>query len=157
MYVTNELNYQECWVLLHWISGHVCSIYNWPLCKYVLLSPDQLSMPQGQQTYLPLHMFDYVTLDQHTCLKPSSYVCNSFTRLSGILQYPYLKRCLEPTGMFDAVSPDNLARRLQFNLISMHVCYSCIYKQICLNLLQLTYRPICSIYVTLGSDPQLCP
>ena len=90
----------------------------------------QASLPQGQQTYLPLRMFDYVTLDQHTCLKLSSYVCNSFTRLAGMLQYPCFKRCFEPTGMFVVVAPDHLARRLQFNSTSMHVYWSCIYQQI---------------------------
>ena len=89
-------------------------------------------------------MFDYVALDQHTCLKPSSYVCNSFTRLAGMLQYPCFKCCFEPTGMFVAVVPDLLARRLQLNSTSMHVCKSCIYQQICLNQLQLTYKHICS-------------
>ena len=28
----------------------------------------QASLLQGQQTYLPLHMFDYVALDQHTAV-----------------------------------------------------------------------------------------
>ena len=31
-------------------------------------------------------MFDYVAQDQHTCLKPSGFFCNSFTRLAGLLQ-----------------------------------------------------------------------
>ena len=120
MYVTNEPNKQECWVLLHWISGHVNSSYIQPVCMSVLLSPDQL--PSHQQTYIPLRMFDYVALDQHTCLKPSSYICNSFTRLAGMLQYPCFKCCLEPTGMFVAVSHDHLSRRLQSNSTSMHIC-----------------------------------
>ena len=67
-------------------------------------------------------MFDYVALDQHTCLKPSSYVCNSFTRQAGMLQYPCFKCCFEPTGMFVAVAPDHLARRLQLSSTSMAVC-----------------------------------
>ena len=46
----------------------------WSVCMSVLLSPDQASLQQGQQTYLPSRLFDYVALDQHTCLKPSSYV-----------------------------------------------------------------------------------
>ena len=29
---------------------------------------DQPSLPQGQQTYLPLRVFDYVAQNQHTCL-----------------------------------------------------------------------------------------
>ena len=66
-------------------------------------------------------MFGYVTLDQQTCLKPSSYVSNSFTRLAGMFQYPCFKRCFEPTGMFVADAPDHLAHWLQLNWISMHV------------------------------------
>ena len=157
MYVTIEPNLQECWVLLHWISGYVCSSYIWPVCMSVLLSTNKL--PRHQQTYLPLRMFDYVPQDQHTCLKPSDYVSNSFTRLAGMLQYPCFKHCFEPTGMFVAVAPDHLARRLQLNSTSMHVC-----RVACLNQLQLTYTHICScvaelegIYVTLVSDPKLCP
>ena len=139
--------------MLHWISRHVCSNYILPVCMSVLLSPDQASLPQDQQTYLPLCMFD-----QHTCLKPSSYVCNSFTRLAGMLQYPCFKRCFEPTSMFVAVAPGHLARRLQLNWTSS-ISVS-IYQQICLNQLQLTNKHICScvaepagIYVTLASDP----
>ena len=111
---------------------------------YFLPTSSPASLPQGQQTYLPMHMIDYVALDQHTCLKPSSYVCNSFTRLAGMLQYSCFKRCFEPTGMFVAVAPDHLGRRLQLNSTSIHVCYSCIYQQICLNQLQLTNKQICS-------------
>ena len=135
---------------------HVCSTFYRPTA--------QTSLPQGQQTYLPLRMFEYVALDQHTCLKPNSYVSNSFTRLAGMLQYPCFKRCFEPTGMFVAVAPDHLARQLQLNSTSMHVCWSCIFQQICLNQLQLTNKHLCScvaeptgIYVTLASDPQICP
>ena len=109
-------------------------------------------------------MFDYLALDQHTCLKPSSLVCNNFTRPAGMLQYRCFKRCFEPTGMFVAVAPDHLAHPLQLNSTSMHVCQICIYQLICLNQLQLTYKHICScvakpavIYVTLASDPQLVP
>ena len=103
-----------CLFKLHPACVHVCSIFSRPAA--------QGSMPQAQQTYLPLRMFDYVALDQHTCLKPSSYVCNSFTRLAGMLQYPCFKRCFEPIGMFVAVASDNHARRLQLNSTSMHVC-----------------------------------
>ena len=75
------------------------------------------------QTYLPLRMFDYVGMDQHTCLKQSSYVCNSFMRLAGMLQDPFFNVALnQPTVMFVAVAPDHLARRLQLNSTSMHVC-----------------------------------
>ena len=142
------LDQRACLFKLHPASVHVCSI-----------SPDEASLLQGQQTYLPLRIFDYVTLDQRTCLKPSSYVCDSFTRQAGMLQYPCFKCCFEPTGMFVAVAPD----QLQINSTIMHVCESCIYQQICLNQLQLTSKHICShvaepagIYVTLASDPQLC-
>ena len=64
-------------------SVHVCSIFSQPAA--------QASLLQGQQTYLLLHMFDYVAMDHHTCLKPGSYVCNSFTSLAGMLQYPCFK------------------------------------------------------------------
>ena len=74
------------------------------------------------------------------------------------------KCCFEPTGMFVEVASDHLARRLQLNSTSMHICLSCIYQQICLNQLQLTYKHICScvaeptgIYVTLASDAQIRP
>ena len=59
-----------------------------------------------------------------------------------MLQCPCFKRCFEPTGMFVAVAPDHLVRRLQLNLTSIHVCYSCIYQQICLNQLQLIFKHI---------------
>ena len=127
------LDQQACLFKLHLASVRVCSTFSQPAA--------QASLPQSQQTYLPLRMFDYVALDQHTCLKPSSYVCNRFTRLEGMLQYTC---CFEPIGMFVAVAPDHLARRLQINSTSMHVCKSCIYQQICLNQLQLTNKHICS-------------
>ena len=153
---TVALDQWACLFKLHQANVHGCSTFTQPAA--------QTSLPQGQQTYLLLRMFDYVALDQHTCLKPSSVVCNSFTRLAGMLQFPCLKRCFEPTGVFVAVAPDHQACQLQLNSTSMHVCSSCIYQQICLNQLQLTYKHICSyvaepagIYVTLASDPQLCP
>ena len=156
MLSTVALNQQACLFKLHPASVHVCSTFSRPTA--------QASLLQGQQTYLPLRIFNYVAVDQHTCLKPNSYVCNSFMRLAGVLQYPCFKRCFEPTGMFVAVAPDHLARQLQLNSASMHVCESCIYQQICLNQLQLTYKHICSCvaepagkYVTLASHPQLCP
>ena len=108
------LDQQACLFKLHPASVHVCSTFSRPAA--------QASLTQGQQTYLPLCMFVYVVLDQHACLKPSSYVCNGFTRLAGMLQYPCFKRCFEPAGMFVAVAPDHLARRLQLNSTSMHVC-----------------------------------
>ena len=97
---------------LHMASMHVCYTFSRPAA--------QASLLQGQQTYLPLHMFDYVALDQHTCLKPSNYVCNSFRRLAGMLQYSCFKCCFEPTGMFVAVAPDHLACRLQL-LFELHL------------------------------------
>ena len=109
---TVALDQRECLFKLHSASVHTCSTFSQPVAK--------TSLPQGQQTYLPLCMFDYVALDQHTCMKPSSYICNSFTRLSGMLQCPCFKHCFESIGMF--VAPDHLARRLQLNSTSMHVC-----------------------------------
>ena len=110
---TVALDQGACLSKLHLASVHVCSTFSRPAA--------QASLLQGQQTYLPLHMFDYVALDQHTCLKPSSYICNSFTRLAGMLLVPMFKRCVEPTGMFVAVAPDPLARRLKLTSTSMHV------------------------------------
>ena len=151
---TVALDQRACLFKSHPASVYVCSNFSQPAA--------QASLQQGQQTYLPLRMFDFVALDQHTCLKPSSYVCNSFTRLAGMLQYPCFKHCFDSTGMSVAVAPDHLSRRLQLNSTRMHVCQSCIYQQICLNQLQLTYKHICScvaepagIYVTLATDPQL--
>ena len=81
-----------------------------------------------------------------------------------MLHCPCFKRCFEPTGMFGAVAPNHLARWLQLDSTSMHVCLSCMYQQICLNQLQLTNKHICScvtepagIYVPFASDSQLCP
>ena len=110
----NALGQWACLFKLHLASVHAYSTFSQPAT--------QASLPQGKQTYLPLRMFDYVALDQHTCLKPCSYVCISFTRLAGMLQYPRFKRCFEPTGTLFAVAPDHLARRLQLNSASMHVC-----------------------------------
>ena len=150
---TVALDHWACLFKLHSASVHVCSTCSQPAA--------QATLPQGQQTYLPLRIFAYVALDQHTCLKSISYVCNRFTRLAGMLQYPCFKRCFEPTGMFVAVAPDHLARRLQLISTSMQ---SCIYQQICLNQLQLTNKYICScvaeptgIYVALASDAHICP
>ena len=147
MYVTIEPNQYECWVLLHWISGQVCSSYIRPVCMSVLLSLDQL--PTGSADIFNItHVWLCGT-------GTNSYDCNSYTRLAGMLQYPCFKCCFEPTGMFVAVAPEHLARPLQLN--------SSIYQHICLNQLQLTYKHICScvaepagIYVTSASDPQPC-
>ena len=102
---TVALDQWACLFKLHQASVHVCSTFSRQVA--------QSSLPHGEQTYLPLHMFDYMSLDQHTCLKPSSYICYSFTRLAGMLQYPCFKRCFESTGMFVAVAPNHLAHRLQ--------------------------------------------
>ena len=107
---TVTLDQRACLFKLHPASVQVCSTFSRPAAQSSLL--------QGQQTYLPLRMFDFVALDQHTCLTPRSYVCNSFMRLVGMLQLPCFKRCFEPTGMFVAVAPDHLARRLQLNSTS---------------------------------------
>ena len=99
---------------LHPASVHVYSTFSRPAA--------QASLPQGQQTYLPSRMFDYVALDQHTCLKPSSYVCNSYTRLSGMLQYPCFKRwhvycsCTRPPGMSVSIKLNQHACLLELHL-----------------------------------------
>ena len=110
---TVALDQRACLFKLLPASVHVCSTFSRPAAH--------ASFRQGQQTYLPLRMFVYAALDKHTCLKPSSYVCNSLTRLSGMLQYWCFKRSFETTGMFVAVAPDHLARLLQLNSTSMHV------------------------------------
>ena len=109
----NPTNRNACLFTLHSVNVHICFTFSPPAA--------QVSLLQGQMTYLPLRMFDYVALDQHTSLKPSSYVCNSFTRLAGMLQYPCFKSCFELTGMFGTVATGHLARRLQLNSTSMHV------------------------------------
>ena len=91
MLVTVAVDQRACLFKLHPASVHVGSTFSQP--------DAQASLPQGQHTYVTLRMFYYVALDQHTCLKPRSYVCNSFTRQAGMLQYPYFKRCFEPAYM----------------------------------------------------------
>ena len=73
---TVALDQWACLFKLHQASVNVCSTFSRPAA--------QAPLPHGQQTYLPLRMIDYVALDQHTSLKPSSYVCNSFARLAGM-------------------------------------------------------------------------
>ena len=118
----------------------------WPMCMSVLLSPDQ--QPRHHCHRVSRHIQHYACLIMwhwtSICLKPSSYVCNSFMRLAGMLQYHCFKHCFEPTGMSVAIAPNHLAHRLQLNSTSMHVCWSCIYKQTCLNQLQLTNKHICT-------------
>ena len=77
---TVALDQRVCLFKLHWAIVHVCSTFSQPAV--------QASLPQGQQTYLLLRMFDYVALDQHTCLKPNSYVCNSFNETSRHVAVP---------------------------------------------------------------------
>ena len=53
----------------------------------VLLESDQQQLlPPGQQISLPIRVFDYEALKEHTCLIPrlltSNYVCNRFTTLA---------------------------------------------------------------------------
>ena len=55
---TVALDKRACLFKLHSASVHVCSTFSQPAA--------QASLSQGQQTYLPLRMFDYVALDQHT-------------------------------------------------------------------------------------------
>ena len=92
-----------------------------PGCLFYFLPTSSTGIIATGSADIPLRMFDYVALDQHTCLKPSSYVCNSLTRLAGMLQYPGFKRCFEQTGIFVAVASNHLARPLQLNSTSMHV------------------------------------
>ena len=104
------------WACLQVTSGQcTCLFYFLPTS-----SPDIIAI-WSADLFTITHL-DYVTLDQHTCMKPSSYVSNSFRRQAGMLQYPGLKRCFEPTGMFVAVALDHLTRQLQLNSTSMHVC-----------------------------------
>ena len=101
MLSTIALDQRACLFKLHPASVHIFSTFSQPAA--------QASLLKCQQTYLPLRMFDYVALDHHTCLKPSSYVCNSFTRLARMLKYPCFQHCFEPTGMFVAAAHDHLA------------------------------------------------
>ena len=57
---TVVLNQQVCLFKLHPASVHIYSTCTRPA--------DQPSLLQGQQTYLPLRVFDYVAQNQHTCL-----------------------------------------------------------------------------------------
>ena len=60
-----ELEHRACLFKLHPASVHVCSTCTRPSA--------QSSLPQGQQTYLTLCIFDYVAQEQHTCLKQSVF------------------------------------------------------------------------------------
>ena len=117
---------------LHPASVHVCSTFSWQAV--------QTSLPQGQQTYLPLRMFDYVALDQHTRLKPSSCVCYSSTRLAGTLQYPCFKLSFW-TNRHDQTTWHVNYNKTRPACISVRLAF---YQQMCLKQLQLTYQHICS-------------
>ena len=56
---TVALDQRICLFKLHRASVHVCSTFSQPAAKASLL--------QGQHTYLPLRMFNYVAMDQDTC------------------------------------------------------------------------------------------
>ena len=83
---------------------------------YFLLSRHQCNRVSRQN-----YACFYVALDQHTCQKPSIYVCNSFTRQAGIMKYLCFKRCFEPTGMFVAVAPGHLSHFVTIKL-DQHAC-----------------------------------
>ena len=84
---TVVLDLQACLFKFHPASVHVT------VCSTCTRPAAQPSLSQGQQTNLPLRMFDYLAQDEHTCLKPSRFFCNSFTRLAGLLQYPCFNLC----------------------------------------------------------------
>ena len=110
-------------------SVHVCSTWTRPAA--------QPSFPQGQQTNLPLSMFDYVA--------QAVLFCNSFTELGRHVPAPMsLKFALKQQAYV-----------VQLHLTTWHVGYHCTLKacmsvrvayrqQICLNQLQLTSKHICS-------------
>ena len=62
---TVSLEQQTCLFKLHPASVHGCSTCTRPSA--------QSSLPQGQQTYLTLRMFDYVAQDQYTCLNQAVF------------------------------------------------------------------------------------
>ena len=101
-------------------------------------------------------MIYYVALDQHTCLKPRSYICNSFTRQAGILQYPYFKRCFEPACMSVRVAST-----------SIYVWISCIWltstsvvvwlnQQVCMLHLPQTRSYVCMLLPNLRPGKRNC-
>ena len=124
MYVAIAPNYQECWVLLHWISGTSLQV-TFPQCACLFYC-----LPTSSPGIIATGSADIFTIAHvWLCGTGPAYMpetkqlfCNSFTRLAGMLQYPCFKRCFEPTDMFVAVAPDHLARRLQLNSTSMHAC-----------------------------------
>ena len=107
---TVAIDQQACLFKLHPASVHVRSTISRPAA--------QASLLQGQQTYLPLRMFDYVALDQHTYLKPSSYVCNSFTRLTVALKTNrhVCCSCTQPPGTSVIILIDQHACLLELHL-----------------------------------------
>ena len=77
----------------------------------------------GQQTCLPLRMFENVAFDELTSLKPNSYVYNSFTRLAGRLQYPmFLNVDSYTAGMF-VIPPANFVCR-GYTVFTLSICPS---------------------------------
>ena len=140
---TVALDQGACLFKLHSAGVHVCSFFSQPAA--------QSSLPQGQQTYLPLRMFDYVTLDHHTCLKPSSYFCNSFTRLTACFSILVLN-----------VASNQHACLLQLHSSTWQIGYTSRYGLISCNWLTNTSVVVwlnkqVYIYVTLASDTQICP
>ena len=137
---------------------HVCFTCTRPATQPLL--------PQGLKTSLP-----FPCLIEHTCLKPrlqpSSYICNSFTRLSGLLQYHVFKLCSETAGMFVTDAPGYLAHRIQacisvrfantFVVVGLcqqvcllhlpqtrsYVFYACTRQMGCLAQLHQTIRHVC--------------
>ena len=107
---TVALDQRACLFKLHLSSVHVCSTFSRPAAR------------ASADIFIITYVWLCDTGPAYMSETRSSYVCNSFTRLAGMLQYPCFKRCFEPTGMFVAVALDHLARQLQLNLISMHVC-----------------------------------
>ena len=93
----------------HLANVHVCSTFSQQAA--------QASLPQGQQTYLLLR----ITGPAH--MSETKQLCMSIKAKRDLqLQYPCFQHYVEPTCMFVAVAPDNLACRLQLNSTCMHVC-----------------------------------
>ena len=87
---------------------------------FFLPTSSQGIIATGPAEYLPLRMFDYVALDQQTCLKPSCHICNSFMRLAGMLQYPCCRHvccsCTRPPSTSVTIKLDQHACLLELHL-----------------------------------------
>ena len=120
---TVVLDQQVCLLKLHPTSVHVSSTCTRPAA--------QLSLSQGRQTYLPLHMFDYGTQDQYTCLKPIRFSVTASKDQQACCNTHVFNHvfCSQPAGMFDTVAPDHITRWLQFNSSSCPACTS--HQHIC--------------------------